>query len=61
MESTTKQQKSGGKHGGESTGLPKQNSRGNLADTSPRKDGQRYGSAPEKGGMAEKGYNREDM
>jgi hypothetical protein len=61
MESTTTQQKSGGKVKGESTGLPKQNSRANLNDTSPRKDGQRHGMKSEGGGAAKTGYTRESM
>lgn len=61
MEKTTSQQSSGGKHSGESTGLPVQNNRKNLNDTSQRKFGGDFGSAPEKGSTADKGYNRESM
>jgi len=61
MEKTTSQQNSGGKVSGESVELPKQNSRGNLNDTSARKFGNDYGSAPDKGGAAQTGYNRESM
>lgn len=60
-ESSTTMQKSGGKVSGESTGLPHQNTRKNLNDTSARKFGRNYGSTPESGGLAEKGYNREEM
>jgi len=52
---------SGGKVKGESTGLPKQNSRANLSDTSSRKDGTRHGYGGAKGGTAEKGYTKEGM
>ena len=52
---------SGGKMQGESTGLPMQNYKGNLNDVSPRKFGRDYGSAPTKGGTAEKGYTREGV
>lgn len=49
----------GKKQSGEETGLPKQNTRANLNDTSARKSG--GSTAPAKGNMAEKGYNRESM
>ena len=61
MEKTTSQQKSGGKVSGESVELPKQNTRSNLNDKSPRKFGGDYGSAPDNSGPAKSGYNRESM
>lgn len=61
MENADKQQSSGKKHSGESVELPKQNTRKNLNDTSPRKDGKRFGYGGDTGSMAEKGYSKESM
>jgi len=50
---------SGKKQSGESTGLPKQNSRSNLNDSA---SGVKQGSmSPASGSAAEKGYTRENM
>ena len=61
MESTTSKQNSGGKSPGESTGMPKQNSRANLNDKSPRKNQARFGTGGGESGAVNCGYTKESI